>query len=83
MMKSEKAKRAINFQIVVMIISLILIVLSFFISVLADYREIILGLILLTMAYTNYVVYEKKKMTIVYVLFGLLLIIPNIVRLVG
>ena len=81
-MKSEKAKKVINFQIVVMIISLIFIVLSFLITKLADYREIVLGLILLTMAYTNYVVYEKKKMTIVYIIFGLLLIIPNIIRLV-
>ena len=81
-MKSEKAKKVINFQIVVMIISLVFIVLSFLITKLADYREIVLGLILLTMAYTNYVVYEKKKMTIVYIIFGLLLIIPNIIRLV-
>ena len=81
-MKSEKAKKVINFQIVVMIISLIFIVLSFLITKLADYREIVLGLILLTMAYTNYVVNKKKKMTIVYIIFGLLLIIPNIIRLV-
>ena len=82
-MKSEKVKKVINFQMIVMIISLILIVLSFFVEVLADYREIVLGLILLVMAYTNYVVYEKKKLTIVYIIFGLLLIIPNVVRLVG
>lgn len=82
-MKSEKAKKAINFQLVVMIISLIFIVLSFLIESLANYREIVLGTILLVMAYTNYVVYEKKKMTIFYIIFGLLLIIPNIIRLVG
>lgn len=82
-MKSEKAKKAINFQLVVMIISLIFIVLSFLIESLINYREIVLGIILLVMAYTNYVVYEKKKMTIVYIIFGLLLIIPNIIRLVG
>ena len=83
MMKSEKAKKAINFQLIVMIMSLVFIILSFFIATLADYREIVLGLILFTMAYTNYVVYEKKKMMIVYIIFGLLLIIPNIIRLVG
>lgn len=82
-MKNEKTKKVINFQLVVMIISLIFIVLSFLIKSLADYREIVLGVILLVMAYTNYVVYEKKKLTILYILFGLLLIIPNIIRLVG
>ena len=61
MMKSEKARKAINFQLVVMIISLIFIILSFVIKVLANYREIVLGIILLVMAYTNYVVYDKKK----------------------
>lgn len=83
MMKSERAKKAINFQLIVMIISLVFIVLSFLIKSLADYREIVLGIILLVMAYTNYVVYEKKKMTVLYIIFGLLLIIPNIIRLVG
>lgn len=82
-MKSEKARKVINFQMIVMIISLVFIVLSFLRESLADYREIVLGLILFVMAYTNYVVYEKKKMTIVYIIFGLLLIIPNIIRLVG
>ncbi len=82
-MKNEKTKKVINFQLVVMIISLVFIVLSFLIKSLADYREIVLGVILLVMAYTNYVVYEKKKLTILYILFGLLLIIPNIIRLVG
>ena len=83
MMKSEKAKKAIDFQLIVMIVSLVFIVLSFLIKALADFREIVLGIILLVMAYTNYVVYEKKKMTILYIIFGLLLIIPNIIRLVG
>ncbi len=82
-MKSERSRKAINFQLVVMILSLIFIILSFLIKSLADYREIVLGIILLVMAYTNYVVYEKKKLTILYILFGLLLIIPNIIRLVG
>jgi len=78
----KNIKRILNFQIVIMVISLIFIILSFFYSQLADYREIVLGLILITMAYTNHVVYEKNKITIIYILFGLLLIIPNIIRLV-
>ena len=82
-MKNEKAKKVIDFQLVIMIISLVFIVLSFLIKSLADYREIVLGIILLVMAYTNYVVYEKKRLTILYIIFGLLLIIPNIIRLVG
>lgn len=83
MKNNEKAKKVINIQLVIMIIALIFIALSFAIKSLADYREIVLGIILLVMAYTNYVVYDKKKMTILYVVFGLLLIIPNIIRLVG
>ena len=83
MKNNEKAKKVINIQLVIMIIALIFIALSFAIKPLADYREIVLGIILLVMAYTNYVVYDKKKMTILYVVFGLLLIIPNIIRLVG
>jgi len=79
---SNNIKKILNFQIIIMIISLILIILTFFIDGFADYREIILGFILLTMAYSNQIVYHKTGMTILYVVFGLLLIIPNIVRLV-
>ena len=81
-MKNEKAKKVINIQLIVMIVALVSIILSFIIKPLADFREIVLGLILFMMAYTNYVVYEKKKMAIIYIIFGLLLTIPNIIRLV-
>ena len=42
-----------------MIIALIFIAISFAVKSLADYREIVLGLILFLMAYTNYVVYDN------------------------
>ena len=81
-MKNEKIIKTLNLQIIVMVLSLIFIVLSFFVKTLADYREIVLGIILLMMGYTNIVVYEKKKLSILYFAFAALLIIPNIIRLV-
>ena len=81
-MKNEKIRKILNFQIVVMIISFALIILTFMIDGFEDYREIILGVILLTMAYSNQIVYKKTGMTILYVVFGLLLIVPNVIRLV-
>ena len=81
-MKDNKIRKVLNFQIVVMIVSLTLIILTFMIEGFDKYREIILGFILLTMAYSNQVVYHKKGMTILYVVFGLLLIVPNVIRLV-
>ena len=82
MMKNDKIRKILNFQIVVMIISLSLIILTFMIEGFDKYREIILGVILLTMAYSNQVVYKRVGMTILYVVFGLLLIVPNVIRLV-
>ena len=81
-MKNDKIKKVLNFQIIIMAVALILIVLTFFINGFDDYREIILGVILLTMAYSNQIVYHRTGMTVLYVIFGLLLIVPNIIRLV-
>ncbi len=81
-MKNDKIKKILNVQIILMVISLILIILTFFIDGFSVYREIILGFILLIMSYSNQVVYHKTGMTILYVVFGLLLIIPNVIRLV-
>ncbi len=82
-MNNKKIKIILDVQVIVMIVFLIFIIMSFFIKALADFREIALGLILLMMAYTNKKVYPKNKMTFLYIVFGLLLIIPNIVRLVS
>lgn len=82
-MRSEKIVKTLNLQIVVMVLSLIFIIVSFFVKSLADYREIVLGIILLMMGYTNIVVYEKKKMALIYFIFAALLIIPNIIKLVS
>lgn len=81
-MKNEnKIKKILNLEIIFMLICIVFIVCSFFISVLEPYREIVLGLILLMMAYSNQIIYKRKSMTIVYVLFGLLLIITNLIKL--
>lgn len=82
MMKNDKKiKKILNIQMIFMALALIFIVCSFFISALVPFREIVLGLILLMMAYSNQIIYKRKNMTIVYVIFGLILIITNIIKL--
>lgn len=82
MMKKDKnIKKILNIQMIFMALALIFIVCSFFISSLVPFREIVLGLVLLMMAYSNQMIYKRKNMTIVYVIFGLILIITNIIKL--
>lgn len=81
MKNNDKIKKILNVQMVVMIIVSIFIITSFFVTSLAPFREIALGIVLLMMAYSNQIIYKRKNMTIVYVLFGLLLIITNIIKI--
>ncbi len=78
---TKKMRTILNVQLVFMIIVIIFIICSFFIEPLALYREIVLGIVLLMMGYSNHVIYQKKNMTIIYIFFGLLLIVSNIVGL--
>lgn len=78
---NQKIKKILNVQMIVMIIASIFIICSFFISNLAPFREIALGLVLLMMAYSNQLIYKRKNMTIVYILFGLLLIVTNLIKI--
>ena len=81
MKDNQKIKKILNVQMIVMIIASIFIICSFFVSNLAPFREIVLGLVLLMMAYSNQLIYKRKNMTIVYILFGLLLIITNLIKI--
>lgn len=81
MKDNQKIKKILNVQMIVMIIASIFIICSFFISNLAPFREIVLGLVLLMMAYSNQLIYKRKNMTIVYILFGLLLIVTNLIKI--
>lgn len=80
--ENNKIKKILNIQLIFMLLIIVFIVLTFINPSLAKYREIALGLVLLFMAYSNHVVYKRRNMTILYIIFGLLLIIPNILRLI-
>ncbi len=81
-MKNKKFKVVMRIQLAVILLALGFIIATFFVKSLADYREIALGLVLLMMGYTNLAIYEKKKMAIIYFVFGGLLIAANVIKLV-
>lgn len=81
MKKDKKLKKILNIQMIVMFLALVFIICSFFIKVLAPYREIVLGVILLMMGYSNQIIYKRTKMTIAYVIFGILLIVTNLIKI--
>lgn len=70
-------------QLLLVLAVVVLLVLSAFDRIFLTIAEIVTGLALLAMAYNNHTVYNRKYLTIIYVIFGLLVIVDGTVSLIG
>lgn len=64
-------------QLVLVLILIVLLILSFFWEFLLPICEIVAGLALIIMGYNNHRIYKRKALTIIYVLFGIILIVST------
>jgi len=72
----------VNLQLLFTIIVVVLLILSFFINV-GFWLELSLCFALSIMAYNNYKIYKKKKLTIVYISFAIIMFILFLLMLLG
>lgn len=82
-MKSNEFSQGLIFQFLMFIIMVILFILSIFYNFLISYAFIAAGITLLIMAYNNQVTFRRKSMTIVYIIFGIMVIINGIVGIIN
>ena len=79
----QKNKMPVGLIIQLILVAILIIVLgfSFFYSFSLIYAEVIAGLALIVMAYNNKKIYNRKHLTWIYALFGVILIITAIWRI--
>ena len=70
-------------QLLLVFAVVILLVLTAWNEIYLKFAEIVAGLALVTMAYNNHTVYNRKYLTIIYFIFGILVIIDGIIGLVN
>ena len=73
----------VNLQFILTITVFIFFILSFFYSSMFCWLELFLGLSLLMMAYNNQLIYKRKRATIVYFVFGILVLLLDILMFLG
>lgn len=66
----------------VLLISLIISLISSFITKIYSYTEIIMGITLLVMSYNNQKYFKKKYMTYIYLIFGVVVIVATLFSLI-
>ncbi len=74
----NKNKITLALQLILLIIGIVLLITSIFKNFLLPYSEIAIGLTLLVMAYNNDKIFKRKGFTILYIIFGLLVILNGI-----
>ena len=70
-------------QLIGTVIFLIILVIALFKKELFPFVEIMGGILLLLMAYNNQITYKRKNLTIVYALFGVMVIVTGVLTLIG
>ncbi len=70
-------------QLLLVLAVVVLLILSAFDRIFLTIAEIVTGAALIAMAYNNHTVYNRKYLTIIYVIFGLLVIVDGVVSLIG
>lgn len=87
MSKKQKEQKQNTYGLVIQLLLVlavvVLLVLSAFDRIYLTIAEIVTGLALIAMAYNNHTVYNRKYLTIIYAIFGLLVIIDGVVSLIG
>ena len=73
----------INIQIVVTIIVAVLGVLSLFLKQLFPFFQLTMAMDLFLLAYNNHKVYQRKKITLMYIMCGILLVLFAVLLLLG
>ena len=73
----------INIQIVVTIIVAVLGVLSLFLKQLFPFFYFVMAMDLFLLAYNNHKVYQRKKITLMYIVCGIILILFAVLLLLG
>ena len=74
----------VTIQVILTILMVIFLVLSLLVSKkLYSYFYLLVGLDLLAMAYNNKNIYKKDKVTIIYIIFGIIMIIYAILKFLG
>ncbi len=77
-MNKKKMPLGLIVQLVLVAILIVVLGLSMFWNFLLIYAEVIAGAALIVMAYNNQKVYNRKHLTWIYALFGVVLIITAI-----
>ena len=75
--KQMKLDAFLIVQLVLVLILIIVLVLSMFYNFLLPIAEIIAGLALIVMGYNNHRIYNRKALTWIYIIFGIILIIST------
>ncbi|MFV0250319.1 MAG: hypothetical protein ACK5HP_04750 [Bacilli bacterium] len=66
-------------QYILVVILVIMSIITMYIPFLKIVTEIILSLVLFSMAYNNYIFYKRKGFTIMYIIVALLIIVVNVI----
>ena len=75
--KQIKLDAGLILQLILVLVLIIILVLSMFYSFLLPIAEIIAGIALIVMGYNNHRIYNRKALTWVYVIFGIILILST------
>ena len=79
----KQNKYGLIVQLLLVLAVVVLLIMSAFDGLYLIIAEIVAGLALMAMAYNNHTVYERKYLTILYILFGLIVIVDGVVSLLG
>ena len=79
----KQNKYGLIIQLLLVFAVLVLLLLSAFDGIFLTIAEIVAGLALITMAYNNHTVFSRKYLTILYALFGVIVIIDGVITLIG
>lgn len=81
--KKKQNKYGLIVQLLLVFAILVLLLLSAFDRIYLTIAEIVTGLALLVMAYNNHTVFNRKYLTIIYALFGIVVIVDGVISLIG
>lgn len=82
-MKNEQFSQGLIMQFLTFIIMIILLILSIFFNFLLPYAIIVAGITLIIMGYNNQVTFQRKSLALIYIIFGIMVIISGIVRIIN
>lgn len=76
-------KISLYLQLLLSIAVIVMLVLVLVNKINLGYLELVLGIDLFTMAYNNYKFYKRQNFTVYYLVFGIVMIILSILKLLG